>query len=148
MSNFKTKSRKKIANSNQQITLDALHEQKLTYFQYLVILLFCNAFLIQRAESETRYSFIVSADPQYVAEKSPQPKKLDPFSDQANSRFVNLMQSFTGTEIPDSYGGGAVDDKILGILVAGDLIDSADKNVVIIPLCSALNGPVINLTMD
>ena len=98
------------------------------YFQYLVILLFCNAFLIQRAESETRYSFIVSADPQYVAEKSPQPKKLDPFSDQANSRFVNLMKSFAGTEIPDSSGGGVVDDKILGILVAGDLIDSADKN--------------------
>ncbi|MEC7862503.1 MAG: hypothetical protein VYC70_07705, partial [Verrucomicrobiota bacterium] len=84
--------------------------------------------LIQRALSEIRYAFIVSADPQYVAEKLPEPKKLDPFSEQANFRFVNLMKSFAGTKIPDSSGGGLVNDKILGILVAGDLIDSADKN--------------------
>ncbi|NRB44792.1 MAG: hypothetical protein HRU47_08280, partial [Verrucomicrobiales bacterium] len=61
--------------------------------------------LIQRALSEIRYAFIVSADPQYVAEKLPEPKKLDPFSEQANFRFVNLMKSFAGTKIPDSYGG-------------------------------------------
>ena len=98
------------------------------YFQYLVILLFCNAFLIQRAESETRYSFIVSADPQYVAEKSPQPKKLDLFSDQANSRFVNIMQSFTGTKIPDSCGGGVVNDKILSFICSVEITFSLNKN--------------------
>ena len=93
-----------ILNLSLMILIGSFKTFMRRHFRYLVILIFCNVLLIQRAKSENRYSFIVSADPQYIAEKSPQPKKLDPFSDQANSRFVNLMQSFAGTEIPDSYG--------------------------------------------
>ena len=97
-------------------------------FNGLSIIFLSNFLISHLSLSETRHSFIVSADPQYISEKSPEPKILDPFSEQANSRFLKLIGSFSGSKIPDSCGGGAVDKKILGILVAGDLIDSADKN--------------------
>ncbi len=72
-------------------------------------------------------SFIVSGDPQYLAENVPEPQKLDPVSDQANARFVDLLKSFPGTTIPQQLGGGKVNTRIQGIIVAGDLVDSADK---------------------
>lgn len=83
---------------------------------------------ITLAQAERRYAFIVSGDPQYVAEKSDKPTKLDPFSEEANSRFVQLIKAFPGTAIPEKFGGGSVRDEILGILVTGDLIDAADKS--------------------
>ncbi|MCP4849187.1 MAG: hypothetical protein GY899_14695 [Verrucomicrobiaceae bacterium] len=77
---------------------------------------------------ENRYAFIISGDPQYVAQKAQQPKKLDIYSQQANARFISLVKNFPGAAIPEKFGGGAVSKDILGILVVGDLIDSADKN--------------------
>ena len=73
-------------------------------------------------------AFIVSGDPQYLAEKSPTPQRLDPYSEEANSRFLKLARALPNTAIPEKLGGGKVREKLLGILVAGDLIDSADKN--------------------
>ena len=78
--------------------------------------------------AEKRYAFLISGDPQYVAQKVKEPKKLDIYSEQANSRFLSLVKSFPGTAIPEKSGGGTVSRKILGMLVTGDLIDSADKN--------------------
>ncbi|MCH2364534.1 MAG: hypothetical protein MK479_08160, partial [Planctomycetes bacterium] len=40
------------------------------------------------AGAEDRYAFIVSGDCQYLAEKAAAPKKLDPYSEIANSRFI------------------------------------------------------------
>jgi dienelactone hydrolase len=77
---------------------------------------------------EKRYAFLISGDPQYVAQKVKEPEKLDIYSEQANSRFLSLVKSFPGTAIPEKFGGGTVSRKILGMLVTGDLIDSADKN--------------------
>ena len=77
---------------------------------------------------EKRYAFLVSGDTQYVAEKSRQPTRLDPYSEQASQRFVKLIKKLPGVPIPERMGGGIVSDSILGVIVTGDLIDSADKN--------------------
>jgi hypothetical protein len=79
------------------------------------------------AHGEGRYAFLVSGDPQYLAEKSATPKQLDPLSEQANDRFIRLIQKLPGTPLPKSMGGGTVSKNILGILITGDLIDSLDK---------------------
>ena len=77
---------------------------------------------------EKRYAFIVCGDPQYHAEKSATPQALDPYSEEAMERFIRLAGSLAGKEIPDSLGGGKVSNDLLGMIVTGDLIDSADKN--------------------
>ncbi len=76
---------------------------------------------------ERRYAFIVAGDTQYVAEKSRQPTRLDPYSEQASQRFLNLIHDLPGSRIPDNLGGGIVSKDILGVIITGDLIDSADK---------------------
>lgn len=75
-----------------------------------------------------RYCFVVAGDPQYLAEKSASPSRLDPFSEEANSRALDLLKSFPGMEIPVEHGGGRVSWDILGLVNTGDLIDSADKS--------------------
>jgi hypothetical protein len=77
---------------------------------------------------ESRYAFIVSGDPQYLAEHSRQPAALDPYSEQANQRFIELLKRFPETPIPERLGGGRVSRELRGVIVTGDLIDSADKN--------------------
>ena len=72
-------------------------------------------------------AFFVSGDPQYLAENASAPKKLDPYSEEANQKFLELVKKMPGTKIPKTHGGGAVSKQIKGMLVTGDLIDSADK---------------------
>ncbi|MEC7922472.1 MAG: hypothetical protein VX496_03625, partial [Planctomycetota bacterium] len=48
---------------------------------------------------ENRYAFIVTGDSQYLAEKSGSPKKLDPYAEIANSRFIKLLNKFPGKTI-------------------------------------------------
>ena len=91
----------------------------------LCLFLFCGSLT---ADEEKRYAFIVCGDPQYHAEKSATPKALDPYSEEAMERFIRLAGSLAGKEIPDSLGGGKVSNNLLGMIVTGDLIDSADKN--------------------
>jgi len=74
------------------------------------------------------YAFLVAGDPQYLAEKSDAPKKLDPYSEQANARAIKLLSDFAGRDIPRKHGAGKVSRKILGLVNTGDLIDSLDKN--------------------
>ncbi len=80
------------------------------------------------AGAEKRYAFLISGDPQYVAKKEKDPQELDIYSEEANSRFIALVKDFPGRAIPEKLGGGAVSKNILGMIVTGDLIDSADKN--------------------
>jgi len=77
--------------------------------------------------AERRYAFLVVGDPQYLASKSPQPTRLDHYSEEANARAVRLLATLPGRALPESVGGGAVSEDLLGVVVTGDLIDSADK---------------------
>ena len=77
---------------------------------------------------ENKVAFIISADPQYLAERSASPKRLDRFSEEANTGFLKVLNALPGSGIPEKLGGGSVSDSIRGLIVAGDLIDSADKN--------------------
>lgn len=78
--------------------------------------------------ADDSYSFFVVGDSQYLAEKSRQPSRLDPYSERGSQRFFDLVSSFRGREIPERLGGGKVSENILGMIITGDLIDSADKN--------------------
>jgi hypothetical protein len=79
------------------------------------------------AAEDRVWAFLVTGDPQYLAEKDVEPGRLDPFSEQAMTRALDLIRALPGREIPASAGGGRVRDRLEAILVAGDLIDSADK---------------------
>ena len=76
---------------------------------------------------EKRYAFIVTGDSQYLAEKAAAPRKLDPYAEIANSRFIKLLNKFPGKTISRKLGGGKVSRGILGVIVTGDLIESLDK---------------------
>lgn len=78
--------------------------------------------------AESRIAFFVCGDPQYLAEHNATPKRLDPLSEQANSRFITLLNKLRGTTLPENMGGGRVAPEIRGLIVTGDLIDSLDKN--------------------
>ena len=80
------------------------------------------------AVADERYGFIVAGDPQYLAEKSAEPTRLDRYSEQANDRALKLLIGFSGRSIPEEHGGGTVSRNILGLINTGDLIDSADKD--------------------
>ncbi|MCH2580517.1 MAG: hypothetical protein MK133_04875, partial [Planctomycetes bacterium] len=60
---------------------------------------FATLFLLLAAglmAEDKRYAFIVTGDCQYQAEKSASPKKLDPYAEIANSRFIKLLNKFPG----------------------------------------------------
>ncbi len=82
--------------------------------------------LTSQAVAEERIAFLVTGDPQYVAEYSHTPAALDPYSEQANARFLEVIRNFPGEGIPEKRG--TVSKSIRGVIVTGDLIDSADKN--------------------
>ena len=91
------------------------------------ITLLCLGLCFATGAEPERYTFLVSGDPQYLAEKSLEPKKLDSYSEEANSRFIEIINNFPGAKISKKFGGGSVSKDILGMIVTGDLIDSADK---------------------
>lgn len=94
----------------------------LRLFSLFILVLQCYS------KSANKYAFIVIGDSQYLAEKSNSPRKLDPYSEAANSRGIEILKSFSGSTIPEELGGGVVSSNILGVINTGDLIDSADKN--------------------
>ena len=83
---------------------------------------------ITGAAADDRVAFLVGGDPQYLAEKSDEPSRLDPYSEQASVRMVQVLKQFAGRTIPKRLGAGKVSKNIRGLIVTGDLIDSADKN--------------------
>lgn len=91
--------------------------------------LFCLLFvspLTGPAQAEETFAFFVVGDPQYHAEKG-QPR-LDPFSEAANQRGLDVLLALPGKTIGEQAGGGRVAKDILAVLATGDLIDSGDKN--------------------
>jgi predicted phosphodiesterase len=71
-------------------------------------------------------AFFLVGDTHYLAEKE-QPTKLDERSAAVCSRLVETLNALPGTAIPEKAGGGAVRAP-RGVIHAGDLIDSGDKN--------------------
>ena len=59
-----------------------------------------------KGPNESRYAFVVSGDPQYLAERSQQPARLDRYSKQANARWIEVLNGLPGRKIPESLGGG------------------------------------------
>jgi len=97
------------------------------------ILTACGALLVTlggltQALHAERIAFLVCGDPQYLAEKSNEPRQLDPLSEKANRQFVELVNILPGMDLPDNMGGGQVARDLRGLIVTGDLIDSLDKN--------------------
>ena len=48
-------------------------------------------------------AFFVSGDPQYLAEKSDTPTKLDPYSEEANVRFLERVNGLPGESSPHHW---------------------------------------------
>jgi len=46
------------------------------------------------SDGTSRIAFLVVGDPQYLAEESESPQKLDPYSEQANARAIKIIRSF------------------------------------------------------
>lgn len=80
------------------------------------------------ATASGRFAFLVVGDPQYLADKKDPPERLDPFSEEANTRAIQILNGLPGQPIPEELGGGQVSQEVLGVINTGDLIDSADKN--------------------
>lgn len=71
-------------------------------------------------------AFFVVGDTHYLADRQ-SPDKLDPVSAATNARLIEVLNRLPGTVIPESAGGGTVATP-RGLIHAGDLIDSGDKN--------------------
>lgn len=95
--------------------------------------LFLAAGIASADDTAKRYAFFITGDPQYLAEKSASPESLDRYSAEANGRFIERLRALPGSEIPAQFGGGTVSADILGVIVAGDLIDSCDKSGGVFP---------------
>ena len=99
----------------------------LTQAKTICLAAFFTFLLSESRAGEKSYAFIVSGDCQYLAKNSAGPRALDPYSEQANSRFIRLLKEIAGKSIGKKFGGGKVSSELLGLIIAGDLIDSLDK---------------------
>lgn len=71
-------------------------------------------------------SFLLIGDTHYLADEN-NPAVLDPRSRQVTAALINTLQQIRGTAIPPEAGGGMVQIP-KGLIHAGDVIDSGDKN--------------------
>jgi cytolysin (calcineurin-like family phosphatase) len=78
------------------------------------------------AEAGDRFSFFLVGDTHYLARKEA-PENLDPVSQAVTSRLIDALNRLPGTAIPEAAGGGTVGQPS-GLIHAGDVIDSGDKN--------------------
>lgn len=69
--------------------------------------------------------FYVIGDTHYLADRE-QPTVLDPRAGEICGKLVDTLNQLPGTEIPESAGGGRVGQP-RGVIHAGDVIDSGDK---------------------
>lgn len=75
---------------------------------------------------EDLVSFFLVGDTHYLADKDV-PEQLDARSRRVTTGLINTLNALPGTKIPDSAAGGIVAQP-KGVIHAGDLIDSGDKN--------------------
>lgn len=83
----------------------------------------------QAAESkliEDPVAFFLIGDTHFLADKE-SPKKLDPRSASLTTRLVEVLNKLPGSVIPNEAGGGKVQQP-RGVIHAGDVIDTGDKN--------------------
>ena len=78
-----------------------------------------------RAGSPLLTSFFVVSDTHFLADKN-QPDRLEANSAAYNRRLVDTLNRLPGTEISATAGGGTV-PMPMGVLHAGDVIDTGDK---------------------
>lgn len=71
-------------------------------------------------------SFFLVGDTHYCADEE-SPERMNPVSSAVTSRLIDWLNKLPGTRFPESLGGGVIDDPH-GVIHAGDLIDSGDKN--------------------
>ena len=71
-------------------------------------------------------AFFLIGDTHYLADKN-NPSQLDPVSRAYTQRLVEWLKKLPGTEVPEAAGGGKVATPH-GLIHAGDIIDSGDKN--------------------
>jgi hypothetical protein len=76
--------------------------------------------------SATKISFFVVGDTHFLAEKE-SPGKMNGKSAETCDRLVDTLNRLAGTAIPPEAGGGEV-LKPAGLIHAGDIIDTGDKN--------------------
>ena len=78
------------------------------------------------ATEEEPVSFFLVSDTHYLATKDA-PQQLDERSRRITSGLIETLNKLPGASIPDTAGGGTV-KRPLGVIHAGDLIDSGDKH--------------------
>jgi predicted phosphodiesterase len=78
------------------------------------------------ADESFSLSFYVIGDTHYLADAA-KPAQLDEVSADVTRRFLDVLNSLPGTAIPEASRAGTVAQP-RGLLHAGDLIDSGDKN--------------------
>ncbi|MSU28187.1 MAG: twin-arginine translocation signal domain-containing protein [Pedosphaera sp.] len=78
------------------------------------------------ADAAPLASFFVVGDTHFLADKM-DPEKLDATSAAYTSRLVDTLNRLPGTEFSEAVGGGKVPAPN-GVLHAGDVIDTGDKN--------------------
>ena len=71
-------------------------------------------------------SYFLIGDTHYRADEAA-PDKMLPASTEVTSKLIDWLNKLPGTEFPAALGGGKIADP-LGVIHAGDLIDSGDKN--------------------
>jgi predicted phosphodiesterase len=78
------------------------------------------------SDGSPKVAFIVVGDTHYLADKL-NPAKMDVRSQEVCGRLVETLNRLPGTEIPVEAGGGRVAQST-GLIHAGDIIDTGDKN--------------------
>ncbi len=76
-------------------------------------------------QSAPTLSFFIVSDTHFLAQKE-NPAELDEASQTTNARLIDTLNRLPGTAITESAGGGVVQPP-RGVLHAGDLIDTGDK---------------------
>lgn len=79
-----------------------------------------------QTQAENAVAFFLVGDTHYLADKQ-KPEELDATSAGTNRRLIEVLNRLPGTAIPENAGGGKVATPN-GLIHAGDLIDSGDKN--------------------
>ena len=78
------------------------------------------------ASAAPKVAFFVVGDTHYLADKE-SPARMDAHSTEICGRLVDTLNRLPGTAIPTEAGGGTV-APAAGVIHAGDVIDTGDKN--------------------
>jgi hypothetical protein len=79
------------------------------------------------AAGDDQVAFFLIGDTHYLADKQT-PSKMDERSTDVTLRLIETLNRLPGESIPATAGGGKVSESLRGVIHAGDLIDTGDKN--------------------